>query len=211
MKKIDINDIKKYGKFAVILKCILAKNKITQSELAKLTGLSEATITHYVKGKTTPSQTNIEKIASVLNISPRAFYGDIDEFAPYLNRTETIFSKKLTSLLNEKGISQEQLAQKIGVSRQTVNYYVNGRTLPTSEVLMRIAEYFNVTVESMLSMPNEKDEDNQMKVKVSQMPVKKRKCLFIKGDYINESYECMFGGMCTLKDGVCPKLEVEHD
>ena len=208
MKKIDVNDIKKYGKFAVILKCMLAKNKITQSDLAKMTGLSEATITHYVKGKTTPSQTNIDKIANALNISPRAFYGDIDEFAPYLNQTETIFSQKINSLLNERGLSQEQLAKEIGVSRQTVNYYVNGKSLPTSDVLIKIAEFFSVTVESLFATQTEKEEVNTMKIKVSEMPIKKGKCLFIKGDYINESYECMFGGLCTLKDGVCARLEV---
>ena len=173
-----------------------------------MTGLSEATITHYVKGKTTPSQTNIDKIANALNISPRAFYGDIDEFAPYLNQTETIFSQKINSLLNESELSQEQLAKEIGVSRQTVNYYVNGKSLPTSDVLIKIAEFFGVTVESLFATQAEKEEVNPMKIKVSEMPTKKGKCLFIKGDYINESYECMFGGLCTLKDGVCARLEV---
>ena len=207
MKKIDINDIKEYGKFAIILKCLLAKNKITQSELASMTGLSEATITHYVKGKTTPSQTNIDKIASALNISPRTFYGDIEEFAPYLNHRETVFAKKLSKLLKEKGLSQEQFAFEIGVARQSVNQYVNGKQLPMSDTLFKIANYFNVSIEELLDEPIEKSDEPQMQVMVSRMPTRKRKCLFIRGNYLNDIYECAFGGICVFKDGFCPKLK----
>lgn len=205
MKKIDINEIQAYGKFAVILKCLLAKNKITQGELAKATNLSQATITHYVKGKYTPSQSNLEKIAKFLNVSPRVFYGDIDEYAPFLNSVESRFATRLNGLIHEKKITQEQFAKEIGVSRQTVNLYVNGKQLPMADVMIKIARYFDKPMSYFLTIPEEV-EAPPTKIYVTNMPVKKSVCPFIKNDITMEYYECSNGGMCDLKDGVCSHL-----
>lgn len=45
----------------------LAVNGMNQRELAKESGLSEATITNIMKGKTSPSVKTIEKIASAMD------------------------------------------------------------------------------------------------------------------------------------------------
>ena len=135
MKKIDINEIKGYGKFAVILKCLLAKNHVTQVELADAIGLSGATITNYVKGRSTPTQQNLEKIAKFLKVTPQTFYSDTNDFVPYINQYEKTFAEKLSQLLKEREISQEELSAKLGLSRQTINYYVNGKTMPMPDIL----------------------------------------------------------------------------
>ena len=111
MKKIETEDINNYGKFAVILKCLLMKKSVTQGKLAEATGLSEATITHYIKGKTTPSQKNMQKIADALGVSTSEFYTDIKEYAPYMDNNEATFSYRLNQLISEKGITQSQLAK----------------------------------------------------------------------------------------------------
>ena len=41
MRKIDIDELNEHGKFAVILKCLLAKNNITQWELAEFDSLGK--------------------------------------------------------------------------------------------------------------------------------------------------------------------------
>lgn len=48
------------------------------------------------------------------------------------------------------GISQGELAQKIYVSRQTVNNWERGKTLPDLESLEAMARYFGVTVDEFL-------------------------------------------------------------
>ena len=207
MKKIDVNELEKYGKFAVILKCLLAKKGVTQSELANSVGLSMATITHYVKGKNTPSQTNLEKIANALKVSPRVFYDDIDEFTPYLNSTEMRFATRLADSMAEKGVTQDDLAKEISVSRQTINYYVNMKQLPTADILFKIAKFFNKPMSYFINLDSDGDE---MKMYVTKIPETKNKCMFIKesddGTYTN----CIFGGVCELCNGECPRLEVFH-
>ena len=55
--------------------------------------------------------------------------------------------KNLKLLRDERGISQKQLADAIGVSQQSVNKYENHNTEPDIHTLIRIAEYFNTSVD----------------------------------------------------------------
>ena len=52
-----------------IIKDCLYSQKLTQKDLANLTGLSEATISHYIKGDRVPRGVNLVKISKVLNVS----------------------------------------------------------------------------------------------------------------------------------------------
>lgn len=213
MKKVDVEDIKAYGNFAVILRCLLAKNNMTQGDLAEAVGMSEATITHYVKGKYTPSQKNLAKIAKCLNVTPQAFYGTVEEYTPYLNSSETRFAMRLTSLLKEKNVTQEQLAKAVGVSRQTVSYYANGKQLPMTDVMVKIAKFFDTSVESFLEDPSKQmDKPFDMKLYVTRMPENKYECKFHKwgmsytSNGCEETHECKFGGDCDFKDGKCSRI-----
>jgi len=206
MKKINVDDIKEYGKFAVILKCLLSKNNITQGELAEAVGLSGATITNYIKGRFTPSHQNLEKIARYLNVSPKVFHDDASEYTPYLNSISDRFSKKLTLLIKENEVSQEDLANALGVSRQTINYYVNGKMMPMNDIMEGICKYFGVDREYFFENEEMPQKTVDMRIMVTQMPKEKSDCLFIYPTYLHEYSECRFGGICDLKDGKCSHL-----
>ena len=45
----------------------------------------------------------------------------------------TTFAKRITAARKEKKLTQEQVAQAVGVSRQTVSHWENGRIEPTQE------------------------------------------------------------------------------
>ena len=49
----------------------------------------------------------------------------------------------------QKGLAQGQLAEAMGVSRQTVNSIENERYTPSLPLAMALARYFGVTVEEM--------------------------------------------------------------
>ena len=53
-------------------------------------------------------------------------------------------------VLEEKGIKQVWLAEKLGKSFNTVNAYVQNRTQPSLEVLYEIAEILNVKASDLL-------------------------------------------------------------
>lgn len=62
---------------------------------------------------------------------------------------------KLKELRKSIGISQKTLAEAIGVSQQSINKYENHNIEPDITTLMRIAKYFNTSVDYIIGNSNE--------------------------------------------------------
>ena len=59
-------------------------------------------------------------------------------------------SNSIKTLRKENHLSQDQLAEKLYVTRQAVSNWENGKNQPYLETLKRIAEVFDVSVERLL-------------------------------------------------------------
>ena len=57
---------------------------------------------------------------------------------------------RLKQLRRETGISQQVLADFIGISQQSINHYENHDTEPDIAVLCRMAEYFDTSVDYLV-------------------------------------------------------------
>ncbi len=60
------------------------------------------------------------------------------------------FAEKLYLLRTEKKISQEKLAEKIDVTRQTISNWELGRTQPNPEQLKMLSQILNVSIDELL-------------------------------------------------------------
>ena len=60
-------------------------------------------------------------------------------------------------------MTQEQLAQRLGVSFQSVSRWENGTTYPDMELLPVLAGVFGVTTDMLLGIPDEKVEEREKK------------------------------------------------
>jgi putative transcriptional regulator len=65
--------------------------------------------------------------------------------------SETIHNR-IAMLRAERGISRRQLAEALGVHYQTVGYLERGEYSPSLYLSLRIAEYFEVPVETVFSL-----------------------------------------------------------
>lgn len=54
----------------------------------------------------------------------------------------------------EFGLTQEDIANKTGVTRQTINAIENNKYSPTLELAMRLAQIFNTSVEGIFRLDN---------------------------------------------------------
>ena len=62
-----------------------------------------------------------------------------------------MFKDNLIELRKLNGMSQDELADRIGVSRQTVSKYETGESLPDIEKCKRIAEVFSVSMDDLIT------------------------------------------------------------
>lgn len=60
------------------------------------------------------------------------------------------FPTALRTLMEERGKTQENIANATGKTRQTVSQYVNGISEPGYDVLVKIADYFDVSLDYLL-------------------------------------------------------------
>ena len=61
-----------------------------------------------------------------------------------------MFEQRLYRLRKERGISQEELADIVGVSRQAVQKWESGASQPNMDNLVAISTYFGVTLDYLL-------------------------------------------------------------
>jgi len=59
-----------------------------------------------------------------------------------------------------QNLTQDQLAEKIGVSRQTVNAIESNKYLPSLGLALKVAKLFKASVEDVFVYDGNKDENN---------------------------------------------------
>lgn len=61
-----------------------------------------------------------------------------------------MLSEKIYTLRRKRGLTQEQPAEKIGVSRQAISKWEGGLSTPELDKLKALSEYFQVTMDELI-------------------------------------------------------------
>jgi len=72
-----------------------------------------------------------------------------------LERIHRVTGRDVRELRTTKGMSQRELANALGVSRQTINSIENERYVPSLPLAIAIARFFQRTVEEIFSADEE--------------------------------------------------------
>ena len=64
--------------------------------------------------------------------------------------------EKIIELRKKDNLTQEKLAEKIGVSRQTLSNWENNNIQPSIDMLIRLSNYFSVSTDYMLGLEERK-------------------------------------------------------
>lgn len=106
-----------------------------------------------------------------------------------------MLSEKIYTLRRKSGLSQEQLAEKIGVSRQAISKWEGGLSIPELEKIRALSEFFNVSIDE-LTREQETDnpsDDTGEKPYIADSKEKKNKIGF---------FLCLIGAVCLILFGV---------
>ena len=69
------------------------------------------------------------------------------------------FGEKLKLLRKRSGLSQEQLAQRLGVTKGMVSSYETSMRMPSYPVLLKIAQLFHVSTDTLLGLESDERID----------------------------------------------------
>ena len=69
------------------------------------------------------------------------------------------FAEKLVQLRKREGYTQEEVADRLEVSRQAISRWEMGTAVPDSSNLLQISKLFNVSTDYLLNDDYESDDD----------------------------------------------------
>ena len=98
-----------------------------------------------------------------------------------------MFSENLKILRKEKGFSQEQLAARLNVVRQTISKWEKGISVPDAELLIQLAEVLDVTVSDLLGRKIEIAEGQNEKEFLASELAKLNELLVVYGNKLSNS------------------------
>ena len=79
----------------------------------------------------------------------------------YLSK-EVYFMEKLPELRKEINISQSTLAKELGIAQNTLSQYESGKREPDNETLIKLADFFNVSIDYLLGKSEFKNFDEML-------------------------------------------------
>ena len=115
------------------------------------------------------------------------------------------FSEKLLTLRKAKGMTQEQLAEKLDVSRQSISKWESGQAVPELEKIVALSTIFDVTTDYLLKS----SEIDDLSVK-TEMLEKQQQQMLIREQQQHQIWACILYSIAVylVFFAVC---FVEHD
>lgn len=87
------------------------------------------------------------------------------------------FGQRMAAFRVAKGLSQQQLAKELGMTRSRINYYERAATNPSMEIVEKVADFFGITVGELLndttkgrSKPGPPSQFAQLAEQLDQLP-----------------------------------------
>lgn len=95
-----------------------------------------------------------------------------------------LLNEKISIIRKMNNLSQESFAEELGISRQAVSKWENGTSIPDVQMLLRIAEFYNITLDQLVrdefDLPMTKKAEEKL-----QQPEEKEEELAIE-DYLGK-------------------------
>lgn len=121
-------------------------------------------------------------------------------------------NEQIAFLRRQKGVSQEELAQALGVTNQSVSKWETGRCCPDIELLPTLAEYFRVSVDELLNYEGADTSADlllQIRSSLKALPEGEAHSFALKTAYALHA-ALFFKHFCTERPGFDMDTAVEH-
>lgn len=143
--------------FSNRLKELMSMDNISCRALALKTGLQRKSIANWLKGEFYPRYDALIKLANFFKVSINFLLCLSDDYIQYNNISDysksfiqSQFSERLIKFINDNKISKYRLAKLLGLGQTTVERWVSVGAMPETEVLIKLSEIMDETVDYLL-------------------------------------------------------------
>lgn len=139
-------------KFHEKLKVLRKEKGLTQKSLSNMLNISQGAYAQWENGNREPNLEKLSMLACIFDVSIDFLLSENLEVSKerYLKLKEerkNLFSERLKELRLQHGFSQEELAEKIGIKRNSYSDWENGKCKPNYEKLEKIVDFFGVSLD----------------------------------------------------------------
>ena len=176
--------------FSNILKSLRKQHKMTQEKLARILRVEPSSISKYESANVIPSVDTLEKIADIFDVSldfllgrPEKEMQNINE-ENHLNSAEDeliksyrrlndddkavcYYMNRIRELRKKKGITQIDLAKKLGITQATLSGWETNKYEPDNKSLILLAELFDVSLDCLVGRPERETPKNKNEIELS--------------------------------------------
>ena len=138
------------SKLSIRLKEYLEERDLTQSALAKTLDIQRSNVSEFLSDKHTPSFDCFVKMLYFFNCSADYLLGLTELHTEETLHPVPAFKDRLRAMLNERGVTQAELIANLPVSSAVPYKWLTGINEPSIESLIRLAEYFDCSVDYLI-------------------------------------------------------------
>jgi|GEM_PF-3481077 len=132
---------------------------LTMQKVADTLGVTRQAVELWERddSRTYPRTANIEKLSLLYNVP----VGELIELKNRMREPRSLYNtkrdeanglgKKITEHRFRLGLSQSQLAEKVGTTDSTISSWETGLSIPVPEFMKRLANVFNISIEELTS------------------------------------------------------------
>ncbi len=74
---------------------------------------------------------------------------------------------RIREIREDKGLTQTQVAKKIGITQRNYSYYETGKTMLTEDILIKLADLYNTSIDYLLYRTDKRENYPKSAIKNS--------------------------------------------
>ncbi|MGN0607173.1 MAG: helix-turn-helix domain-containing protein [Oscillospiraceae bacterium] len=111
-----------------------------------------------------------------------------------------IIGNTLADLRKNTGMTQKEFSTIFGVSESNIAHYEQGITIPSADMLLKYADYFNVNIDYLFGRCNCKIKYNQLNAPLSN-DMKISEMINIVSEFSKSKRNYLYSTICLLSKG----------
>lgn len=137
---------------------LLEKFDVKAADVSKATGLPSSLFSEWKRGKSKPKADKLQKIADYFGVTLNYLLIGSEKEESNINQTNTHMYEIFMRLLEKYGVTAYKVSRATGIGDSTFTDWKNGRSIPKQDKLQKIADYFGVTLDYLMTGKEEPEK-----------------------------------------------------